>query len=89
MSAVPWPDHLLSFDLVVVRRDRSCGQMYEYSDAGIPSYWILDVEHPRTLTAHQLVGGKYKIVAEDSAKPELREPAPVTIDVAALLPRRT
>jgi Uma2 family endonuclease len=60
----------------------------EYSEAGIPNYWIVDLDGPVTLTAYLLVDGEYEIVAKGSGALPLSEPTPVTIDVAALLPHR-
>jgi Uma2 family endonuclease len=61
---------------------------FEYGRAGIPNYWILDLDGPVTLTAYQLVSGDYKIVGKTTGSMELTEPAPVTVDVAGLLPHR-
>jgi Uma2 family endonuclease len=61
---------------------------FEYGKAGIPNYWILDLDGPVTLTAFQLVAGQYKVVGKTSGRMELTEPAPVTVDVAGLLPHR-
>jgi Uma2 family endonuclease len=63
-------------------------KMYDYSEAGIPSYWILDIETPVTLTAHRLVDGEYEVVGDGTDVLALSEPAPVTVDVAGLLPHR-
>lgn len=39
-------------------------KLAEYADAGIPQYWIVDLDPPTTLTAHLLVDGAYEVVAE-------------------------
>jgi Uma2 family endonuclease len=62
---------------------------FEYGEAGIPNYWILDLDRPVTLTAYVLVDGDYEIVGKTTGTMELTEPAPVTVDVAGLLPHRT
>ncbi len=38
-------------------------KMYEYADARIPHYWLVDLDTPVTLTAYTLVDGNYEIVA--------------------------
>jgi len=60
----------------------------EYAEAGIPHYWIVDIEEPVTLEAFTLVDGSYEKIADVSAPQivELAEPAPITIDLAPLLP---
>jgi Uma2 family endonuclease len=60
----------------------------EYAEAGIPHYWIVDIEEPVTLEAFTLVDGSYEKIADVSAPQivELAEPVPITIDLAALLP---
>ena len=63
-------------------------KMFEYAQAGIPNYWLLDIDHPVTLAACRLVDGQYQIVGQGSETLVLSEPAPVTVDVAGLLPHR-
>ena len=68
------------------RTDRTT-KLFEYADAGIPSYWILDLRPPATVTAHLLVDGDYEIVADGTGPFVLTEPAPVRITVPALVVR--
>jgi Uma2 family endonuclease len=63
-------------------------KMYEYSEAGIADYWVLDLDGEVTMTAYRLVDGEYEVVGKGGAVLELSEPAPLAIDVAALLPHR-
>lgn len=63
------------------RTDREV-KFFEYADAGIEHYWIVDTEEPMTLTAYRLVDGEYELMAEGQ-KVTLTEPAPVTIDLSA------
>lgn len=64
-------------DLVTKRAD--------YAAAGIPAYWIVDLDGP-TLTALQLVGDTYKEIAQVRAgqRWRARHPFPVEIDPARL-----
>lgn len=64
-------------------------KLYEYEAAGIPDYWILDLDDPMTLSAYRLIDGDYELIDRSERLIELTEPAPVTIDVAALLPHRS
>jgi Uma2 family endonuclease len=59
-------------------------KLFDYADAGIPSYWIIDIEPPTTMTAYRLVDGEYELVGEGSGVLELSAPAPLEIDVDAL-----
>jgi Uma2 family endonuclease len=43
----------------------------EYADAGVPQYWIVDLESPITLTAYLLVDGEYEVVAEGTGPMDL------------------
>jgi Uma2 family endonuclease len=62
----------------------------EYADAGIPHYWLLELDPVPVLTAYPLVDGEYEIVAQGSTELELSAPAPapVRLDVASLIARR-
>jgi hypothetical protein len=46
----------------------------------------VDLDDPATLTAYRLIDGEYEIVGQGSGTVELSAPAPVTVDVAALVP---
>ncbi|RKT56801.1 Uma2 family endonuclease [Saccharothrix australiensis] len=62
-------------------------KLFEYADAGIPHYWLLDLDDPVTLTAFTLVDGDYEHVAGGTGKVELPSPFPVVLDLPALLTR--
>ncbi len=51
---------------------------YEYADAGIPHYWLVDLDRPVTLTAYTLVDRNYEHVAGDIAG-TVTIPSPVGI----------
>lgn len=70
-----------------VMRDRVTKPV-EYAQAGIPHYWLIDVEEPATLTGYLLVDGCYEIVAQVTDEARLSGPAPVTVDVRKLTARR-
>jgi Uma2 family endonuclease len=62
-------------------------KMAEYAEAGIGHYWIVDVSEPISLDAFVLDGSTYRpSVTGATGTVELAEPAPVTIDLAALAP---
>ncbi len=51
---------------------------HEYADAGIPHYWLVDLDKPVTLTAYTLVDGNYEHVAGGTAG-TVTIPSPVSI----------
>ncbi|MEU5847371.1 Uma2 family endonuclease [Saccharopolyspora shandongensis] len=59
----------------------------EYAEAGIPNYWIVDLEKPISLAAYELKNGRYLLVTESATTMHLEAPAQLTVDPAALLPR--
>lgn len=59
----------------------------EYAEAGIPHYWVIDIEEPATLTAYLLVDGYDEIAADVAGEVRLSGPAPVTVDVRKLTTR--
>lgn len=60
----------------------------EYADAGIPQYWIVDLDQPTTLTAYVLVDGDYELVAEATGGVDLDVAGhPVHLDLAGLTRR--
>jgi Uma2 family endonuclease len=62
-------------------------KMAEYAEAGIPSYWIIDLDGEVSLDAFSLVDGAYRpSLAAATGQVTITEPAPVTIDLPALRP---
>jgi Uma2 family endonuclease len=61
----------------------------EYAEAGIPQYWIVDLDEPITLLAYVLVDGSYELSGEFSRLAALDVAGhPVPIDLSALTRRR-
>jgi Uma2 family endonuclease len=57
----------------------------EYADAGIPHYWIVDLEPPTTLTGCHLAGEfGYRDDGQASGLFTTSEPFPVRVDLTAL-----
>ena len=59
----------------------------EYAEAGIPHYWLVELDEPITLTAFSLVDGEYEQVAGGRGKIEIISPVPVSLDLAELTRR--
>jgi Uma2 family endonuclease len=68
------------------RRLDQIGKRAEYADAGIPHYWIIDVDEPVSLIARHLAG-EFGYVDGGAVTGVFRtsEPFPVEIDLDALL----
>ncbi|MGH3776815.1 MAG: Uma2 family endonuclease [Pseudonocardiaceae bacterium] len=63
-------------------------KVYEYADAGIPHYWLVDLDKPVTLTAYTLVDGNYEHVAGDvSGTVTIPSPVGITLILDALITR--
>jgi Uma2 family endonuclease len=58
----------------------------EYADAGIPHYWVVDLDEPASLTAHHLAG-EFGYVDGGSVTGVFRttEPFAAEIDLDALM----
>jgi Uma2 family endonuclease len=60
----------------------------EYAEAGIPQYWIVDLDEPASLLAYVLVNGNYELSGEHTGKAALDVAGhPVSIDLPALTRR--
>src|SRR6266516_3029067 len=87
------PKRLMAADVLVAvevvspgsKRTDRITKVVDYAEAGIPHYWIVDIEEPVTLEAYALVGDAYEKVADFTGTAQLAEPAPVTVDLPALL----
>lgn len=63
-------------------------KLMEYADAGIPQYWLVDLDPQPSMTAHTLVDGEYEVVAQGSGSISLSSPVPLRIDLPSLITRR-
>jgi Uma2 family endonuclease len=69
------------------RRDR-VAKLADYAAAGIPQYWIVDIESPVTLDVYSLVGDVCELtVHAATGVVELGPPDGLRIDLPALDPR--
>ncbi len=60
----------------------------EYAEAGIPRYWIIDIDGPVTLWSYVLVEGTYELAGEFTGTAVLEvDGHPVTLDLEALVRR--
>jgi Uma2 family endonuclease len=63
-------------------------KMYEYADASIPHYWLVDLDNPVTLTAYTLIDGNYEHVAGGTAGTvTIPSPVSITLNLDALITR--
>lgn len=89
------PSRLAAADVVVAVEIISPGtgstdrvtKMYEYADAGIPHYWLVDLDKPVTLTAYTLVDGNYEHVGDFAGTVTIPSPAGITLTLDALITR--
>jgi Uma2 family endonuclease len=62
---------------------------FEYADAGIEHYWIIDLDAPVSMITYRLVDGDYENFGEHSGKVELDVAGmPVVLDLDALIAGR-
>ncbi|WP_040784508.1 Uma2 family endonuclease [Nocardia pneumoniae] len=72
------------------RRTDRVTKFFEYADAGIEHYWLVDLDKPISLAAYHLIDGNYELVAEQSGQVTLDlAGTPITLDIAALTSPRT
>ncbi|MFE7746757.1 Uma2 family endonuclease [Nocardia sp. NPDC057455] len=71
------------------RRTDRVTKFFEYADAGIEHYWLIDLDKPTSLAAYHLIGRDYELVTEQSGTVTVNVAGtPVTIDLAALTSSR-
>lgn len=66
------------------RRKDSLVKPLEYAEAGIPYYWVIDLEPPATLTAYVLADGHYEESQTVTSELTTLDPFPLRVDVLAL-----
>lgn len=66
------------------RRTDRIIKLGEYADAGIPNYWIVDLDDGPSLVANRLVDGRYEAAEPVRGQWRAEAPFPVTIDLSAL-----
>ncbi|WP_158884281.1 Uma2 family endonuclease [Amycolatopsis anabasis] len=59
----------------------------EYADAGIPAYWLIDLDEPVSLTAYTLTEGDYHVDQEVTGAFTSSFPAAVTVNLTDLTTR--
>jgi Uma2 family endonuclease len=66
------------------RRKDTLVKPMEYAEAGIPHYWVIDLEPPATLTAYVLADGRYQEAQTVTDELTTLDPFPLHIEVSAL-----
>jgi len=66
------------------RRKDTLVKLMEYAEAGIPRYWVIDLEPPATLTTYILVSGHYQKAQTVTGELMTLDPFPLQIDVPML-----
>ncbi|WP_375502895.1 Uma2 family endonuclease [uncultured Jatrophihabitans sp.] len=82
-------DVLLAVEIISPgsRRIDRIMKLADYADAGIPNYWILDLDGPVALDAFALTDGRYEPVAQAATgRIALSSPVPIILDLDALAP---
>ncbi|GGU36011.1 hypothetical protein GCM10010178_30330 [Lentzea flava] len=86
------PKRFLAADVVLAveivspgseRTDRLTKPM-QYAKAGIPHYWLVQLDDPVSLTAYDLVAGVYHVVEDVVGRVKLSRPASLAFDLDAL-----
>ena len=62
---------------------------HEYAQAGIPHYWVVDIDEPVSLTAHRLVDGRYETCFDGAGTFKTTEPFELSLDLPNLIRRPT
>ncbi|MBF6224891.1 Uma2 family endonuclease [Nocardia abscessus] len=71
------------------RRTDRVTKFFEYAEAGIEYYWLIDLDKPTSLAAYHLIDRDYELVAEQSGTVTLDlAGTPITIDLATLTSSR-
>ncbi|WP_174187094.1 Uma2 family endonuclease [Nocardia barduliensis] len=71
------------------RRTDRVTKFFEYAEAGIEYYWLIDLDKPTSLAAYHLIDRDYELVAEQAGTVTLDiAGTPITVDLAALTSSR-
>ncbi|MGW4326506.1 Uma2 family endonuclease [Nocardia sp. NPDC004573] len=71
------------------RRTDRVTKFFEYAEAGIEYYWLIDLDKPTSLAAYHLIGRDYELVVEQSGTVTADIAGiPITIDLPALTSSR-
>ncbi|MGK8511427.1 Uma2 family endonuclease [Nocardia asiatica] len=71
------------------RRTDRVTKFFEYAEAGIEYYWLIDLAKPTSLAAYHLIDRDYELVAEQAGTVTLDiAGTPITVDLAALTSSR-
>ncbi|MEU7630344.1 Uma2 family endonuclease [Nocardia sp. NPDC049220] len=84
-------DLLLAVEILSVgsKRTDRVTRFFEYADAGIRYYWLVDLDEPASLIGYQLIDGNYELMAEHRERGTLvLAGTPITIDITALTSNR-
>ncbi|WP_280239997.1 Uma2 family endonuclease [Nocardia abscessus] len=84
-------DVLLAVEILSAgsRRTDRVTKFFEYAEAGIEYYWLIDLDKPTSLAAYHLIGRDYELVAEQSGTVTLDiAGTPIMIDLATLTSSR-
>ncbi|GAA3363856.1 Uma2 family endonuclease [Saccharopolyspora gregorii] len=60
---------------------------YEYARAGIPHYWVVDIDEPVSLTAYRLVDGGYETCFDGAGTFKTTAPFDLALDLQNLVRR--
>lgn len=73
------------------RRADTVAKVAEYQDAGIPSYWIVDLDAvgDARFVAYELRDGRYEAVLRSPDEVQLQRPCPIAFTISGLLTRRS
>ncbi|MGK8521019.1 Uma2 family endonuclease [Nocardia asteroides] len=71
------------------RRTDRVTKFFEYAEAGIEYYWLIDLDEPTSIAAYHLIGHDYELVAEQSGTTTVDiAGTSITIDLATLTSSR-
>jgi Uma2 family endonuclease len=91
-AQVPAADVLIAVEIISPgsRRTDTVTKPVEYAEAGIPHYWVIDLEPPVSLTAYHLAGDfGYQEAPAVTGEFVTAAPFPLRVDLAALTAPRT